>query len=219
MADVVFYSLAFVDKLVEFESIYTFRFKPVDAIDFKAGQWAHLMIPTDVQDRSMVRHMSFASSPADPLIEFSMDVGSSTPFKKKMAELAPGDTVKLFKIKGEFVVDASVQTEVVFIAGGIGITPMRSIIRDLEQTRLSVPWSLLHVAHTEFLYENELTQFENTQYRVHRDGIDAVWNTLLNKPKDTRYYLSGSDNFVEGMRQKLNESGVQPTQIVIESFN
>jgi nitric oxide dioxygenase len=135
-----------------------------------------------------------------------------------MAALAPGDTVRAFKVSGEFIVDANTDTEIVFLSGGIGITPVRSIIKDLQFTGARVSWRLLHVASSEFLYQDEFDKIKAPQWRVHRNQIDGVWDQIIVKAADIKYYVSGSERFVLGMKEKLGQSGIAPRQINTESF-
>lgn len=219
MNDIQFYDLEFVEKYGEYDAIYTFLFSPVQEVPFKAGQWIHLGFLTPDRDKAYVRHMSFASAPGDKYVAFTMDIGSGTPYKKRMDGLGPGDIIKGFKIKGEFVIDPVSKTEVVFLSGGIGITPVRSLIRNLNANHSPVKWSLCHVSRGGFLYEKELTALGNEQWRVNRVGLDSIWEQVVNKPSDVAYYVSGSERFVEGMKEKLATAGVTADQIKTESFH
>ncbi len=219
MNTIQFFDLAFVAKRQEFNHIYTFQFKPTEPFPFTAGQWLHIGFPGPNRDKSMVRHMSFAASPNHEFLEFTMDLSSNTPFKAKINSLVPGEVMSAFKIKGEFVVLPEENNEVVFLSGGIGITPVRSILNDLEHKNCTVNWSLLHVSRDEFLYEQEFSRFSNMQHRVNREGIDSVWNHIVDKPVGTKYYLSGSLRFVDGMKDRLLNSNVLPENIKTEDFH
>ncbi|MDR3706239.1 MAG: FAD-dependent oxidoreductase [Paludibacteraceae bacterium] len=218
MSETNFYNLQLVSKRCEYDKVYTFFFSASQPIPFKAGQWAHVGFSSEGKDKTIEHNLSFASAPADPYVEFSVDLASGSEYKQLLAALTPGDNMKAFKINGEFVVNPSAQSEIVFLSGGIGITPVRSIIRDIQQRQLQVNWSLLHVARTGFLYEEELCKLPNAQWRVNHEGIDDVWDNIIQKPDDTRYYLSGSDRFVEGMKEKLMYSDISSGQIITESF-
>jgi len=218
MRDIQFFDLTFVEKQLEFESIYTLKFKPTQPLFFEAGQWVHLGIPTETRDKSMVRHMSFASAPDAEFIEFTMDLGSGSLYKNKMNTLQTGDTVKAFKINGEFVIDPIRTSLVVFISGGLGITPVRSIVRNLKNKGGNADWSLLHVSRSKFLYEEELSTFPHTQWRVNRAGIESVWSDVTQKADGALFYLSGSARFVEGITERLRASGISETQLRTESF-
>lgn len=220
MTDIImYYPLEFVDKQCEYETIYTLKFKSETPLPFIAGQWLHLGFPTETKDKSKVRHMSISSAPSDSYLEFTMDLASDSWYKEQIKTLKPGDTMRAFKIKGEFVVESSSERPIVFISGGIGITPVRSIIRDLQSKNASVNWSLLHVSRTQFLYEDEFSELPNKQWHVHHDGVDAVWSDVLTLKDKALYYLCGSERFVEAMKERLAQSEINPENVVLENFN
>jgi len=218
MSETIFYDLDFVNKRCEYEQVYTLRFSPRQPVPFKAGQWAHVGFDPQGLDKAREHNLSFASAPGDAYIEFSLDFATGTAYKQQLAALTPADSVKAFRINGKFVVNPSAPSPIVFLTGGIGITPVRSIIRDLQQRGVSLPWSLLHVARTEFLYRAELSLLNNPQWRVHHEGLDEVWPNILQQPDETRFYLSGSERFVSAMKERLMYEDIDSSQIFTESF-
>jgi len=213
----IIYDLSFQKKQLEYNKVYTFSFTGSKTMPFVAGQWVHLGFPTPDRDKSRVRHMSFSSAPGEPFLEFSMDLGTGSWFKNQMAELKKDDVVKAFKISGEFVVEQETGKEIIFLVGGIGITPVRSILRDMTTNRSSVQWKLLHVSRDHFLYENELSQLGGEQWRTNRDGVDALWSRVIDHADRRRYYICGSDRFILGIQKRL--ASAQVTDIVTENFD
>ena len=110
------------------------------------------------------------------------------------------------------------ESGIVFLSGGIGITPARSVIRDLQYRNSRITWSLLHVSRSDFLYEKELVALNNIQWRTNRIGIETLWQQVVNQPSGTRYYLSGSERFVTGMKERLALSGIGAQNVITESF-
>ncbi|RKD86364.1 FAD-dependent oxidoreductase [Mangrovibacterium diazotrophicum] len=217
--DFQFYTLELVERKAEYANIHTFRFKPIEPLEFRAGQWVHLGFPMGNRDKTFIRHMSFASSPKDELLDFTMDLASVSPYKQRMAALQPGDQLKAFKIKGEFHSAINSESEVVFLTGGIGVTPVRSVLRELQHLGSKLNWTLCHVSRDKFLYEEELTAYRNQQWRTNREGLETVWPQLISKPAGTRYFISGSDRFVRGMVDRLIAEGKLPEDIITESFH
>lgn len=214
-----FYTLKLVEVKPEHDEVYTFRFQPEEPIAFRAGQWLHLGFPSGNRDKTFIRHMSVASSPREDLLDFTMDLASNTPYKTRMRELKIGDEIKAFKINGEFHRATEPGHEVVFLSGGIGITPVRALLRDIQLSGEQMNWSLCHVARDRFLYQDELSAFSNQQWRTNRAGLDGVWDELVNKPQGTRYFISGSDRFVRGMVERLLEAGKAVEDLITESFH
>ncbi len=219
MKEIKIYTLELVGKKSEYDSVFTFQFKPQEIVDFKAGQWVHLGFPLPNRDKSLVRHMSFASAPSDELMEFTMDISSGTLYKQRMEKLNIGECVNAFKIVGEFQVLPNEHDEIVFISGGIGITPVRSIVRQLIHEKSNVNWSLVHVSRDKFLYENQLSDFRNQQMRVNHKQLDNNWDMVIAKRVNAKYYLSGSERFISGISDRLKHSGVPTDKIIKESFH
>ncbi len=205
-------------KRREFGNTYTFAFEPLRAMPFKAGQYVHLTATPERGDKAMTRHMSIASPPDSRYLEFSMDLGSGTDYKRAMAALKPGDLVTAFKLKGEFVVEGD-RAPLVFLAGGLGITPIRSILRDLATIGSGTPRSLFHVARDAHLFKDELAALDLPQWRTDRGGLDALWPQVLARGgSGGAYFLCGSERFIVGMRDRLQSDGVQADRIVVENF-
>ncbi len=213
-----FFDFEFLEKKKELNEIYTFKFKPLSNFNYNAGQWIHIGFPTQQKDKERVRHMSFSTSPEENHIGFTMDTASRTLFKSLMLNLHKGDIMKGFKINGNLIIEPDFSQKIVFIAGGIGITPIRSLIKNIKDTSNSIDWKLLHISRDGFLFEDELSQFINKQWRVSRSGIDSVWKNVIDS-KNTKYFLCGSNRFVSGLITRLLESGISENQIVVEDFH
>jgi len=215
--DMQFFPLVFDHKRREYGSTYTFRFYSPEPFPFTAGQWLHVSCGEPEISRSTVRHLSIASAPSDPYLEFSMDLASESLYKQKMAQLEPGATVQVFKLIGDFTVPLDTRGPLVFIAGGLGMVPFRSLIRDLAGGKRAEDWQLLQVSRDFFLYEDEISTYMNPQIRVSRKELDSVWPKIL-KDKAV-YYVCGSERFLEGMSERLAQSGVSEDQIRTENFH
>ncbi len=213
------YRLKLIQKRQELGSIHTLRFEPLDPVPFRAGQWLHLAAARVLEGRELVRHMSIASAPADGWLEFTMDLGSGSEYKRRLSVLEPDAEVAAFKVRGEFIVDEVRDSRIVFIAGGLGITPIRAIVRDLLARKSSIQWSLLHVARAGYLFESELGRFPNAQLRCNRSGLDAMWaKAVEDAGNETTFFLCGSERFVQGMQERLERSGIPLARVRIENF-
>lgn len=216
-----FHAVTLVSRACEYDDVHTFHFRPAEgkSISYEAGMFAHLVSPGPVS-RDTVRHMSFASAPCDDVLSFSMDLASGTPYKKAMSEMQPGSQCQMFKIKYKHFAPAwpaESRPEVVFLGGGVGMTPIRSLIR---QHGSSINWSLVQVARDgKYLYSDEFGALEAQQVRTdHGGAAAAVADAVAGKP-GAWYYVCGSDRFMRGMIAMLTEAGVPDDKIRMESFN
>jgi len=218
MQSVGFYALTLVDKKREYDQVYTLRFEPETPVTFIPGQYVHLLAPQSPPGRENVRHLSIASIPEEGALRFTIDLGSSSDYKKRLAALEVGGQAHLFKVKGQFVLGEAPPAQIVFLAGGIGITPIRSLIRQIAEHRLPVDWRLGHVARADFLYEEELAALGKTQARVRHPEVEALIARWTSERPQAMYYVSGSSRFVEGVAAQLRSHGISEQQLRVEDF-
>ena len=218
MNSVGFYALTLVSKTREYDRVYSFHFASEEPVPFVPGQYVHLLAPSSPPGRENVRHLSIASIPEEGPLRFTVDLGSSSDYKKKLAELEVGGQAHLFKVKGHFVLGETPPSSVVFLAGGIGITPIRSLIGQIEAHRLPVEWRLGHVARGGFLYQEEVAKFGGSQRRIRRPELAALVEQWTAERPDAIYYVSGSARFVDGVAAMLRERGIPETAVRIENF-
>jgi len=216
-----FHAMTLVSRSCEYDDVHTFHFRPAEgkSIPYEAGMFTHLVSQAQAS-RETVRHMSFASAPSDDVISFSMDVASDTPFKKAMSELQTGSQCSMFKIKFKHFAPAwpaEGRPEVVFLGGGVGMSPIRSLIR---QHGTSIDWSLVQVARDgKYLYNQEFAAYTAPQVRTDHAGAAAAVVDAVAKKPGAWYYVCGSDRFMRGMLTLLAEAGVLDNKIRVESFN
>ena len=94
--------------------------------EFAAGQWFRLTLPT--ADGPQTRTFSHASAPQDAGLDMATRL-SGSPFKRALAELRPGAPVTLAGPGGRLRLPEDA-TRIVALTGGIGVTPVRSLLRD-----------------------------------------------------------------------------------------
>lgn len=110
-----------------------FRFDRPDGYEFTAGQWFAITIPSD--DGPLDKHFTHSSSPTEPFLEFTTRLTGSQ-FKNTLDALPLGAEVQMEGPFGTFVLRDGV-ARVAFLTGGIGVTPVRSILRYLADRRAS----------------------------------------------------------------------------------
>jgi ferredoxin-NADP reductase len=218
----------------EAPNIRTFYFRPEKPVNYTAGQFAEWKLPHKNPDnRKEKRWFTISSSPNDEFVtittKFTPDKGSS--FKNALFKLKPGDEISMSEPMGDFVLPKLVQTPIVFVAAGIGITPFHSILSWLSQTREERPIKLLYGVHDE---DQIIFQDTFKQAGVHATIVVAnpspAWGGeqgrlsaelilgLENPNEDTLIYLSGPEAFVEQLKKDLADAGVNKSNIVVDAF-
>jgi nitrite reductase/ring-hydroxylating ferredoxin subunit len=110
-------------------------------IDFTAGQYAFFKLDGVSGDsKGPTRHFSLASSPTESDYLMISTRIRDTPFKQKLASLKKGAKIEVWGPDGEFVLQED--KPAVFLSGGIGVTPFRSMIKYATDKHLPVKISM-----------------------------------------------------------------------------
>jgi len=215
--------------------IRTFWFKPDHSVRYIAGQFTELYLPHDNHDdRGIKRWFTLSSSPTDQLLSITtkfVPEGGST-FKQTLYDLPLGTSVILADPMGDFVLPKDKTIPLVFVAGGIGVTPMHSMIKWLVDTGEKRPVTLLYAAgHVdEIAFAPLFKKYLGKRYvpivkepartwRGQTGGLDAA-RILALAPDDGKalYYISGPEPMVEAFSKDLHTAGVPKHRVVGDFF-
>jgi ferredoxin-NADP reductase len=209
--------------------IVTVRLRKPEDYQFTPGQYFMLRPPGDVG----AKPFSHAAAPSDPILEMTTRL-SGSPFKNSVALLRPGDTVAISKAAGRFGLSEGI-TEVVFLTGGVGITPVRSILRDADIRATGLRPVVLFGNRDESCipYRAELDALAATGGRVVHvlqfPGADWSGESGFITPEliersvadigAATFVISGPPPMVEAMESCLDRIGVPRAAVIIERFS
>jgi len=206
--------IAFTKKIHEYDDVYSFFFEAA-GVNYKAGQYTHLAAG-GLLDLS-IREMSFASVPGDPELMFSMHVGSKSKFKARMSTLQPGDRIRLFGTGSHVTLPETGAGGLVFIAGGVGMTPFRSMILEARKTG-NHDIALVQVQRGDFLYRKELEPLVSAYHPVCREEFVGALKKVAREYGDSIFYVCGSSGLIAFAVASLKQAGVQKHKIKFESY-
>jgi len=220
--------LKLIAKNKETPEVISFIFKPSRPLNWKAGQFAHYMLnhmPTD--DRGSDRWFTIASASYERHLKLTTRFAKtqSSSFKKKLKALKPGDSIEISDVDGDFVVN-DLKRHYVFIAGGIGITPFRSILKETAHAGTSLHVTLLYAnrdKHVVFKKELESMVKQNPNLVIHYIfGPGQISKVTIKKLvpdlKKPLFYISGREAMVENVGNMLNKLGVPKKHIKQDWF-
>src|SRR5436305_178036 len=117
-----------------------------EPFDFRPGQyfWVEVLDPPYTDDRGSRRHISVVLSPTEGGRLGMATRLRDTAFKRSVAELEVGDVVDVEPPKGDFQLPEDTGRDYVFIAGGIGITVFRSMLRYIADEQLPYRVTLVY---------------------------------------------------------------------------
>lgn len=127
--------MTLLEKRAIAKDFYEFIWKPDDKIAFTAGQYMEWQLPHDSPDqRGTKRYFTISSSPDSPLVSFAVRIVDKPSTYKKALTLLTVNSNKMIasSLKGDFVLPEKHTGDLIFLAGGIGITPFMSMLRSLN---------------------------------------------------------------------------------------
>ncbi|MDD4955423.1 MAG: FAD-dependent oxidoreductase [Candidatus Omnitrophica bacterium] len=170
----------FIEKIKRTPSISSFRFLPLEKIDFTPGQFLQVIFDeADRKNRNLNKYLSFSCSPQRPYIEVTKRLSESD-FSKKLTALNAGDEILLQAPLGNVVFRDEMQS-VVFLIGGIGITPVISILEYICDKRLKTNALVLYSNRTEedIAFRDELNALCGIN-----ENIKLIYTVTDCSPKD-----------------------------------
>jgi glycine betaine catabolism B len=132
--------------------------------NYRAGQYAVVDLGTKEDPEGPVRSFTLASSPTEENFILISTRIRDTPFKKKLASLDTGSPVKITAPLGKFVLHEDYSKPAIFLSGGIGVTPFRSMIKYATDEKLSIKIIMFDANRDKdnILYKNEFDQYANS---------------------------------------------------------
>jgi ferredoxin-NADP reductase len=232
----VTFKLLFARQQHEAENAHSFFFEPDSPITYQAGQYLRLTLPhSNPDNRGVSRTFTLSSYPEEPLLTITTRLSTpSSTFKSALAELLTGQMLEASGPFGRFVYTPT-DVPTAFIAGGIGITPFRSILGDLAARQLNANVTLLYSNRTSDIpfqtFLDSLTpriaglkviytvtrppeNWSGPRGRIDADFLERYVHDL----KRALFLVSGPTSLVESMRRVLVDIGIEESRVRYESF-
>ncbi len=220
--------LKLIQKKPETSDCITFVFQPEQPISWKPGQFLQYTLPhQNPDDRGEKRFFTIASAPYENHIQvttrFTLEKGSS--FKNNLHKLNVGDEIETQGPNGSFSLEDPDKSHV-FLAGGIGITPFRSILLQLDHDQNPLNVTLLYSnRNEEIIFKNEFDGLakKHPELKIHyiiepqRIDLAAIQSPISDLQSPT-YYLSGPKPFVDAMKTNLEQLKIPTEQIKTDYF-
>jgi glycine betaine catabolism B len=200
-----------------------FVFRPDRPLAFQPGQYLDwTMSVRGSDDRGNRRPFTIASAPSEDDIRIGVKFypGASA-FKHSLRAMKPGDFIYGSHLAGTFTLPRNPTTKLVFIAGGIGVTPFRSMLSELVETEEIAYGGLLDRAERELGIRTVYAVAESKVSRsnVYPGFIDAA---LIKREipdfRDRTYYVSGPRVMVVRFQNILRDLGVSRSRIKVDFF-
>lgn len=207
-----------------------FHFEKPEGFIFVPGQYADLTLisPSETDKEGNIRTFSLASAPYEEDLIFATRM-RDTAFKRELGKMPEGAEIEIDGPFGSFTLHAKKEKPAVFIAGGIGITPFRSILKNASKEKPRRKFYLFYSNRTPedapFLKElsdltKEIPDFTFVPVLSSTEGY-------LNEEKIKKhvenidgpvYYLAGPPAMTTAMRKMLADLNIPKDDIRFEEF-
>jgi ferredoxin-NADP reductase len=217
--------------------------EPNRIFEYIAGQFGFFDIGGVYDDpKGPIRHFTIASSPTEDFIMISTRIRDS-PYKKRLDLLQNGKSVKIRGPQGKFTLHQDHSKPAVFLSGGIGVTPFRSMIKYATDKNLPIKIIMFDSNRNEqnILYKTDFNNYskinknlrivytiteeqsaEDEKWKGEKGRIDSSMLKSHLEPSELEnsiFYICGPPAMLKAMQQMLEQDlQIQSDRIKIEEF-
>jgi len=223
-------------KTLRTGDVMTFRMVAEEPVDFLAGQFLQVIFDEENRkNKELNKFLSFSCAPGKEYFDFTKKIGGSV-FCEQLKKMEKGDTVLIKLPMGRCVFDPA-HKEILFLAGGIGITPVISIIEHIIETAIEANIALVYANRTaeDIAFKEELENWnrQNSNLRIihvleqggQGNGINHIGFITADLIRDEiadyrerELYIFGPPAMVNAMKDVREELEYDKAHVHSESF-
>ncbi|MCK5706423.1 MAG: FAD-dependent oxidoreductase [Candidatus Aureabacteria bacterium] len=226
----------FSEKIDRTETTISFRFRPKEKFNFLPGQFLQVVFDEEERNnKKLNKYLSFSCAPDKDYIEVTKRISTSD-FSKRLCSLIEGDEVLIKGPMGNCVLDEG-SNKIGFLTGGIGITPIISMLEYIDIKGLQTDVILFYSNRIEqdIAFMEELNNWENNN-----KNIKVIYTVVDCEPKDKKcffgmidkdlvethmsdykdriFFVFGPPAMVTAMKNICNEVGCIENTVKTENF-
>ena len=220
--------LKFIGSEAVTNSVTSFSFEPAELLTWQPGQYMHYVLPHAHEDgRGNERWFTNSAAPSEGKVMIStrIDAEHGSSFKRVLLALSPGDQIEADGPEGDFTV-GNESRNYIFVAGGIGITPFRSILTEAHSKGVQLHVTLLYANRDQdILFRDELEQYAadnpnlHTTYFISPKTLDSTQvKQVADDIENPLVYLSGPEPMVKAFAKELEELGMSKDSLKLDDF-
>lgn len=211
--------------------VKSFIFPRPAGFDYKAGQWMYTNIK--IEGVTKMHHFTISSSPTEDYLMFTKKITDS-PYSKALDSYTGGEWFRLWGPFGEFTFSGE-YPKLGFLSGGIGITPLRSILRYIVDKKLPTDVIMLYSNKTEadIVFRDELEQIQQASKSIRIEhvltrqpewkGLKGHINAQMIKEqipdfRERIFFICGPPSMNAALSKELKAVGMPENMIKLEDF-
>ena len=225
------------------ENTMAFQFEKPEGWTYKAGQFVDITLlnPPETDTEGNKRGFSISSAPEEPTIMVTTRL-RDTAFKRVLKKMPLESEVRIEGPFGNLTLHKNIARPAVLLAGGIGITPFRSIIVSATKEKLARPIFLFYSNRrpeaSAFLQEFQALEKQNPNFKliatmteveksawkgevgmIDYKMLDRHLKTVASAKGEPTYFVAGPPGMVRDLQTMLTKAGVDTDDIKTEEFN
>lgn len=230
------FRLVYQKTIKEAEGIYSFIFKPKARLAYRPGQYMEWTLSeSDSDSRGSRRYLSLSSSPTEENLAFTVKVPiKASSFKNKLLSLVQSNEIFVSQLAGTFSLPKDATQKVALLAGGVGITPFRSMIKNAVDANQGLDAYLIYAVNrpSELAFMSLFEQAEKLGIKpIYVASAPAAgWQgatgfidmkLIKNSISDWTeriFFISGPHGFVVSTHNELLKLGVPTAKIITDYF-
>lgn len=234
--------LTLLETRQEAKGTKSFFWEPEKPVNYLAGQYFYFTLPTlkYPDPRGATRHFTLSSSPTEGnILRNTTRIRDESGYKKTLDELEIGSLIDGEGPNGEFILDENEKGSQVFLAGGIGITPFRSMIKYAADKGLNIPIHLIYSNSIpeEIAFKKELEEIVSKgswfklsmtvtkpeESKEDWTGLtgridESLIKKLLTDIPNSTFWVCGPPPMVDAMEQTLGKLNISAGHVRSEKF-
>lgn len=224
----------FVRSNEEAPNIYSYYFTPEKPLRYLPGQFIELALPHDSPDeRGIRRWFTLTSIESDNELRITTNLSEqSSSLKQHIRSLKTGDTIDISEPMGDFVLPRDASISLVFVAGGMGVTPFVSMFRYLTEIGEHRDIRFLYAVHSEDdiifqdvfdaanIHATVVVSEPSEAWGGERGHLSAEHILKLAEPApESLLYLTGPEPMIEELQKDLLAQGIPDNRLVTDFFH
>lgn len=214
--------LQLIHKQSEGSDIVSFAFRPERPLEWQAGQYMRWSI--EVAGQSQDHWFTIAAPPHTLQPTITTRIRQESGYKQALAALAVGDNIDAAAVSGDFVWAENDQP-LIFIAGGIGVTPFYAMLLDRAYRDLPLAAHLVHVHQsTDTLFASTFDELSRnySEFTITHIIDQALTSKhlqeIVNNLNSRSVYISGPELMVDTTTALLRQHGIEDHHLKRDRF-
>lgn len=202
-------------------SLRSYHFKTEGPLHYLAGQFIELTLPGSHDHGGATRQLTLSSEPHEATAAVTVDLAEyRSSFKHHLAGMTAGDEIDVSQAMGDFVLPLDTSRPMAWVAGGVGVTPFRSLSLALKHEDGDHSVRFIHAyskPHHRDLFRDEIEPVTD-DYRLH-DGRISVDDVLaIVQDGTTEIYVAGPETMAHSLSTGLQAAGIEKERIITDAF-